>query len=232
MLVDARRPIPISQFLVYAWSAEAALGLPMSVQAKASLLEHDRGFVKWIGSLGIAVETAASFNCINAFERASQKLQGPIHWSSRRARAKSVALDAANASLLDHDAFSAFVGGARKSMYQYNYDRWNEREKRYCAEAPISNDWSPAAIVEHPKATLDPELVIRRHERRTLVPGINDVLSMWPNGRAAILKDVRVRGVTPSLTRCYVCPWRKWIRKSAPSNGRRATPSRASTFHS
>lgn len=192
MLVDARRPIPISQFLSYAWSAEAAFGLPMSVQAKASLLEHDRGFVKWIGSLGIAVETAASINCINAFERASQKLQGPIYWSSRRSRAKPVAIDAANAALLDHDAFSAFVGGARKSMDQYNYKSWNKREKRYCTKASISNDWSPAAIVEHPKATLDPELAIRRHERRTLVPGINDILSMWPNGRAAILKDLGI----------------------------------------
>lgn len=193
MLVDARRPIPISQFLENAWSKEVNLGMPMSVQAKASLLANDLGFVSWIESLGIAVVPAASINCANAFERASQKLQASIQWNSHRYTAKPVALDAANASLLDHDAFSAFVGGARKSMYQYNYKSWDAREKSFSTRASIANDWNAAAIVEHPRTKLDPELKVRRYERRNSVPGINDVLSLWPKGRTVVLKDLNIR---------------------------------------
>ncbi|CAN7782453.1 hypothetical protein LJR175_008218 [Variovorax sp. LjRoot175] len=209
MLVDARRPIPISQFLENAWSKEVNLGMPMSVQAKASLLANDLGFVSWIESLGIAVVPAASINCANAFERASQKLQASIQWNSHRYTAKPVALDAANASLLDHDAFSAFVGGARKSMYQYNYKSWDAREKSFSTRASIANDWNAAAIVEHPRTKLDPELKVRRYERRNSVPGINDVLSLWPKGRTVVLKDLNIRAQDFDLWiqgRCHLHP--------------------------
>ncbi|MDO9236176.1 MAG: hypothetical protein Q7U28_09125 [Aquabacterium sp.] len=197
MLVDAATPIPISQFLSQAWSSEYQLSMPQRLEAEAALLASDQGFVNWAQSQGVACSPAASSKSLRAFARSPQNLQWSVTWPSLDNEGKPAPrLEIANRSLLNYDTFSITTSNAfRKSMDALTFDAWMARERRFIKGSWTADDWNPACMVEKPKAVPKPHLaVLRRNEEDEplYIPGLKELVTMWPGGRRAFFHDLNV----------------------------------------
>lgn len=191
MLVDPRKPVAVSRFLALAWSAKTLLGLPLTLQTKATLLSADKGYASWVKALGVDLIQAAAIKRINAFERTSLDVAFSSQWGHQGAPEECRPLDQANAAILAHDMFRAEIGAQRYSLEDHTYRAWLGRPKRFFDGPALDHDWDAAAIEERPIRGPKPDLAAHGEEVM-IVPGLEDVADMWPGGRRILLKDLEI----------------------------------------
>lgn len=196
MLVDAQAPIPISQFLSQAWSTEHRLGMPQRLETETALLGGDQGFVDWARLQGVACSSALSPKALRSFARLAHDLQWAISWPAYETEGKhSPLLEAANKSLLHRDTFSiATSWGVRKSMDHMTFEAWTGRDRRFSNGSWTDNDWNPACLIDRPRPVPKSHLAVPRssEDAPLYVPGLKEIVAMWPGGRRAFFKDIDV----------------------------------------
>jgi hypothetical protein len=184
LLVDASSPVSISSFLAKAWSKEAGLGMPYSLEVKQQVLTADRGYTAWIRSHGVELVPPSSIKSIISFERSSLDVQIATWWGRGDNQALRK-LDRANAAIQEYDIFSPRFS-SRKSMETHTFEAWHARDMRFFVGKPLVTDWDAAVLVEKVRPRPSAELIVHADDDPAIfVEGIKEISAMWPGGRRA-----------------------------------------------
>jgi len=195
-LVDPRKPISITEFLIFAWSGKFELGAPLSLEVKKDLLKADSGYCDWLKGEGVQVLEASSIKSIAAFERSSLDVWFAAHWAQAfdRDYDKPVYLNDANVGLPSYDRFSIEVGSGRYSMEDWHFGAWDARDKRFIDKDPIADDWDVGYIVEKVRVTPNRELALSADDIPAHhVEGLKQFVAMWPGGKRAFFKGLKAK---------------------------------------
>lgn len=196
MLVDAAFPAPITEFLATAWSCAHGIGMPQTLEMEAALLQADTGFVSWCRDHGVLCEPAQSEKSMRALARSAQELAWPITFRAGERCKKASSLAAANSSLRNHDVFAIERAGARNtSMVQMTFEAWLGRGQPFLKGKGVADDWAIDRLKEKPRQLPLPRRIDRdpdSEEYGCEVPGLKEIIEMWPGGRRAFFRGTGV----------------------------------------
>lgn len=189
VLVDARAPIPISEFLSFVWSDDQGLGLPIALEVKKRLADADKGFMNWLEQENITVVTGQNTKSIVAFERASLDVSPIVHtWGRRDEPERPLTIEEASSRIKDYDRLNRLEGGLKTSMEHHQAQTWADRPKRFSRSVPIPNDWTLPPV--NPRTTIKP--IFRSRSYHGPVIDIGPIAEMWPGGRKKLLADLDI----------------------------------------